>query len=72
MGSRKKETTAIILLFLIVFILALVAMYSSAVVVMFICKLFNISDKTYEIAIIVVINSLIMTATMIGREPVER
>ena len=72
MGSRKKETTAIILLFLVVFILALVAMSSSAVVAMFICKLFSINDKIYGIAIVVVINSLIMTTTMIGRELVER
>lgn len=72
MDSRKKETTAIILLFLVVFILALVAMSSSAVVAMFICKLFSISDKIYGIAIVVVINSLIMTTTMIGMELVER
>ena len=72
MGSRRKETTAIILLFLVVFVLSLVAMSSSAVVAMFICKLFNISDKIQELAMVVVINSLIMTTTMIGRESVER
>lgn len=72
MGYRRKETTALILLFIVVFILSLVAMSSSAVVTMFICKLFSISDKIQTIAIVVVINSLIMTTTMIGRELVER
>jgi len=72
MSYRKKETTAIILLFLVVFILSLVAMSSSAVVAMFICKLFSISDKIHTIAIVVIINSLIMTTTVIGRELVER
>lgn len=72
MGYKRKETTAIILLFLVVFVLSLVAMSSSAVVAMFICKLFNISDKIQGLAIVVVINSLIMTTTMIGRELVER
>lgn len=65
MGYRRKETTTIILLFLVVLILSLVAMSSSAVVAMFICKLFSISDKIHAIAIVVVINSLIMTITMI-------
>nr|DAQ42041.1 MAG TPA: hypothetical protein [Caudoviricetes sp.] len=72
MNHRRKETTALILLFLVVFVLSLVAMSSSAVVAMFICKLFNISDKIQGLAIVVVINSLIMTTTMIGRELVER
>jgi hypothetical protein len=47
-------------------------MSSSAFVAMFICKLFNISDKIQGLAIVVVINSLIMTTTMVGRELVER
>lgn len=72
MGYRRKETTALILLFLIVLILSLVAMSSSAVVVMFICKLFSISDIIQSIAIVVIINSLIMTTILIGRELVER
>ena len=72
MSYRKKETTALILLFIVVFILSLVAISSSAVVAMFICKLFNISDKIQGLAIVVVINSLIMTTTLIGRELVER
>ena len=72
MSFRKKETTALILLFLVVLILSLVAMSSSAVVAMFICKLFSVSDKIYGLAIVVVINSLIMTTTIIGRELVER
>lgn len=72
MNYRKKETTALILLFLVVFILSLVAMSSSAVVVIIICKIFNISNIIQGIAIVVVINSLIMTTTLIGRELVER
>lgn len=72
MSYRRKETTALILLFLVVFILSLVAMSSSAVVVIIICKIFSISDKIQAIAIVVIINSLIMTTTLIGRELVER
>lgn len=72
MSYRKKETTALILLFLVVFILSLVAMSSSAVVVIIICKIFSISDKIQGIAIVAVVNSLIMTTTLIGRELVER
>jgi hypothetical protein len=72
MSHRRKETTALILLFLVVFILSLVAMGSSAVVVIIICKIFSISDKIQSIAIVVVVNSLIMTTTLIGREMVER
>lgn len=72
MSYRRKETTALILLFLVVFILSLVAMGSSAVVVMIICKIFSISYKIQSIAIVVVVNSLIMTTTLIGREMVER
>ena len=72
MGYRRKETTTIILLFLVVLILSLVAMSSSAVVVIIICKVFSISDIIQGIAIVVIINSLIMTTTLIGRELVER
>lgn len=72
MSYRKKETTALILLFFVVFILSLVAMSSLAVVVTIICKIFSISDKIQGIAMVVVVNSLIMTTTLIGRELVER
>ena len=72
MSYRKKETTALILLFFVVFILSLVAMASSAAVVMIICKVFSISNTIQGIAIVVVVNSLIMTTTLIGRELVER
>ena len=72
MSYRKKETTTLILLFLVVFILSLVAMSSSAVVVIIICKIFSISNIIQGIAIVVIVNSLIMTTTLIGRELVER
>ena len=72
MGYRRKETTALILLFLVVFILSLVAMCSAAVVVIIICKIFSISNIIQGIAIVVIVNSLIMTTTLIGRELVER
>lgn len=72
MSYRKKQTTALILLFLVVFILSLVAMSSSAVVIIIICKVFSISDRIQGVAIVVIVNSLIMATTMIGRELVER
>nr|DAF95328.1 MAG TPA: hypothetical protein [Phage sp. ctOz71]DAG02869.1 MAG TPA: hypothetical protein [Siphoviridae sp. ctsUl6] len=72
MSYRRKETTALILLFFIVFVLSLVAMSSAAVVVIIICKIFSISNIIQGVAIVVVVNSLIMTATLIGRELVER